>query len=359
MKIAITGFSNCGKTTIFNALTGQQKPTPIYTGAEEDPFTGIVKVPDQRVDRLSEIFNPLKTTYAAIEFIDYMGIATGEHERNRKVFDLFKDADALVEVVRAFKDETVLHHAGSVDAKRDADNFEIELLLLDLELIEKRLLRMEESLKRGKKIELSEKQALIKCKEALDNNTPLRNISFTQDELKAISHLQFVSIKPKIIIVNISEADINAKAIHGLSLQGGDKTITLCGKIEMEIAQLSQQDAKEFLDSLGIEEPAMSKVIKKCYELLGLTSFLTVGHEEVRAWTIPVNCPAPKAAGKIHSDIEQGFIKAEVISYDDFIACGSLHEGRNKGLLRLEGRNYLVQSGDIIDFRFNVSKQGK
>jgi hypothetical protein len=364
LKIAVTGFSNCGKTTVFNALTGQNIPTTIYTGAVEDPVMGVVKVPDERVDRLSEIFAPLKITYATIEFIDYMGITPGDHERNRKVFELFKDADAIVEVVRAFDDLSVLHPEGSVDAVRDADNFEIELMLLDLELIEKRLLRMEESLKKGKKIEQSERLILIKCKEALDNNTALRNISFGLDELKAISHLQFVSIMPKIIIVNISENNIDKRAsiVTLISKKLGfdeNKIIALCGKVEMEIAQLSKDDAREFLSELGIEEPAMSRVIKKSYELLGLTSFLTVGKEEVRAWTIPINCPAPHAAGKIHSDIEQGFIKAETISYDDFIATGSMLEARKAGRLRLEGKNYLVQSGDIIDFRFNVTKQGK
>ncbi|MBF0473167.1 MAG: redox-regulated ATPase YchF [Nitrospirae bacterium] len=366
MKIAVTGFSNCGKTTVFNALTGQNIPTTIYTGAVEDPVMGVVKVPDERVDRLSEIFDPLKITYATIEFIDYMGIATGENDRNRKVFELFKDADALVEVVRAFSDDSVLHPEGSVDAVRDADNFEIELMLLDLELIEKRLQRMEESIKRGKKIEQSEKEILLKCKEALDNNTALRNITFTHEELKAISHLQFVSIMPKIIIVNISEEDIkgdkSASFAESISKKLGfdkNKIIVLCGKVEMEIAQLEKNEAKEFLIELGINEPAMSVVIKKSYELLGLTSFLTVGKEEVRAWTIPINCPAPQAAGKIHSDIEQGFIKAETISYDDFIATGSMQEARKAGRLRLEGKNYLVQSGDIIDFRFNVTKQSK
>ena len=362
MKIAVTGFSNSGKTTVFNALTGLNHPTTIYASTVADPLIGVVKVPDERVDRLSEIFDPLKITYATIEFIDYMGVVTGQSDKNRKVFELFKDADALVEVVRAFNDESIVHPEGSINPVRDADNFEIELILLDLELIEKRLQRMDEAVKKGKKIEEAEKLVLLKCKESLDNNQALRNLTFTPEEYKTISHLQFVSIMPKIIIVNIQENESGKDIVTAISKKLGideSNIVAFCGKVEMEIAQLSKDDAKEFLTELGIKEPASTLVIKASYELLGLTSFLTVGKEEVRAWTIPKICLAPQAAGKIHSDIEQGFIKAETISYDDFIECGSLVEARNRGKLRLEGKNYLVQSGDIIDFRFNVSKQTK
>ena len=361
MKIAIIGLANSGKTTIFNALTGQNLETTIYPTLNAEPHIGMVKVPDARIDKLTEIYKPKKTTFATVEYIDYIGLTKGDMEQNRKVFDLIKDADAIVQVVRGFEDESIIHPLESVKPRRDAETLELEMVFGDLELVDKRLQRMEEGMKRGKKPDETEKKVLLKCKEILEQEKPLRDIAFHEEEQKSMRHLQFMSIKPEVIVLNVSESHLNTeksdKAVAELQtyFQGKQvKIVKLCGKIEMEIAQLSAEEAKAFLDDLGREEPALNRLIHVSYDLLGLISFLTSGEDEVRAWTIGKGTNAQKAAGKIHSDIERGFIRAEVVSYDDFIAQGSMSGARDKGLLRLEGKTYEVKDGDIINFRFNV-----
>jgi GTP-binding protein YchF len=362
VKIAITGLANSGKTTIFNALTGLNLETTIYaTQATAEPHHGVVKVPDSRIERLTEIFSPKKTTYATVEYIDYIGLTKGDMEQNRKVSDLIKDADAVLHVVRAFGEESVVHPLGGVDPKRDVETIELEMIYGDLELVDKRLERMEQAAKRGKKPDESEKKLLLKCKEVLEKETPLRNVAFSEEEQKAMSHLQFMSMKPEVVVLNVGEAEMNSEArrkavsdAEALFTGGQVRVLSVCGKIEMEIAQLPGEEAKAFLDDLGIPEPALNKLIRVSYDLLGLVSFLTAGEDEVRAWTIRKGMNAQKAAGKIHSDIERGFIRAEVISYNDFISCGSMAAAREKGLLRLEGKTYEVADGDIINFRFNV-----
>lgn len=361
VKIAIIGLANAGKTTIFNALTGQNLETTIYATLNAEPHMGVVKVPDVRIDRLAEIYNPKKITYATVEYIDYIGLTRGDMEQNRKVFDFIRDADAIVHVVRGFDDETVVHPLESLDPRRDAETLELEMIFGDLELVDKRLQRMDEGMKRGKKPDETEKRVLLKCKETLEREQPLRDIDFSEEEEKSMRHLQFMSIKPEVIALNVSESDLNTeKAAEQLAelssfYQGRQvKVISLCGKIEMEIAQLSAAEARAFLDDLGIEEPALNKLIHVSYDLLGLISFLTCGEDEVRAWTIQKGTAAQKAAGKIHSDIERGFIRAEVVSFDDFIAQGGMSGARDKGQLRLEGKTYAVKDGDIINFRFNV-----
>jgi len=359
MKITIIGLSNSGKTTVFNALTGLDIETAVYPTTSGDPHLGVVKVPDERVDRLSEIFRPKKITYATIEYVDFLGITKGDIKQNRKVFDLIKDADAIVHVVRAFEDESVVHPLGGIDPARDIETLELELIFGDLEFVEKRLERMEENIRRGKKPDESEKKLLLKCKDILMKETPLRDVEFTEEERKAMRPLQFSSTVPEVVVVNIGEKDLQTDAAK--NLHAALKTrfpslpvLTLCGKIEMEIAQLSPDEKKPFLDELGIDEPASNRLIHTCYDILGLISFLTAGEDEVRAWTIKKQTSALHAAGKIHSDIERGFIRAEIISYDDFIASGTMHAAREKGLLRLEGKTYEVRDGDIINFRFNV-----
>jgi GTP-binding protein YchF len=362
VKIAITGLANSGKTTIFNALTGLDLETTVYpTQAAAEPHLGIVRVPDDRIERLAEIYKPKKTTYATVEYVDYIGLTKGDMEQNRKVADLIKDADAIVHVVRGFKDESVVHPHGSIDPQRDVETIELEMIYGDLELVDKRLERMEQGAKRGKKPEESEKKLLLKCKELLEKETPLRDIDFSDDERKAMSHLQFMSMKPEVVVLNVGEAEVNSEGtrvtvagIESLFKGGQVRSLSVCGKIEMEIAQLPSEEAKAFLDDLGITEPALNKLIRVSYDLLGLISFLTSGEDEVRAWTIRKGMNSQKAAGKIHSDIERGFIRAEVISFDDFISCGGMSAAREKGLLRLEGKTYEVRDGDIINFRFNV-----
>lgn len=365
MKLAIIGLSNSGKTTVFNALTGQNLETTVYPTVSGEPNYGVVKVPDYRIDKLAEIYKPKKITYATVEYIDYIGLTKGDVAQNRKVFDLIKDADAIVHVVRAFEDDSVSHPLNEINPLRDIETLELELIFGDIELVEKRLARMEEGAKKGKKPNEAEKKLLLKCKDALEKEVPLRDVSFDDEEQKAMKHLQFVSTKPEVVVLNLAEKDLNtAKAVSlqkeaekyfdSKGISETTKVVTLCGKIEMEIAQMSVQDAKAFLDDLGITEPALNKLINVSYDLLGLISFLTAGEDEVRAWTIKKGTSAQQAAGKIHSDIERGFIRAEVVGYNEFISSGSMSAARDKGLLRLEGKTYEVKDGDIINFRFNV-----
>lgn len=362
MKIAVTGLANSGKTTIFNALTGLNLETTVYATVTAEPHHGVVKVPDARIDKLAGIYQPKKTTYATVEYVDYIGLTKGDMEQNRKVFDLVKDADALVHVVRGFGDEAVSHPLGSVDPLRDAETVEMEMIFGDLELVIKRLERMEQGAKRGKKPDPAEHALLLKCKEHLESEKPLRDARFSAEEQKAMRHLQFMSIKPQVVVLNVAEQEVNAETTKQMvasleaRFKGSQaKALGLCGKIEMEIAQLAPDDAKAFLDDLGIQEPALNRLIRVSYDLLGLISFLTYGEDEVRAWTIEKGMTAQQAAGRIHSDIERGFIRAEIVSYDDFIASGgSIHAVREKGHLRLEGKTYEMKDGDMVNFRFNV-----
>ncbi|MCX5717853.1 MAG: redox-regulated ATPase YchF [Nitrospirae bacterium] len=361
MKIAITGLANSGKTTIFNALTGLNLETTIYPTLTAEPHLGVVKVPDSRIGNLAEIYKPKKTTYATVEYVDYIGITKGDIEQNKKVSDLIKDVDAVVHVVRGFEDESIVHPMANVNPVRDAETVELEMIFGDIELVEKRLERMEQGQKRGKKPDEAEKKVLVKCKDVLERETPLRDIEFSEEEQKTMRNLQFMSIKPVVIVLNVLEKDLNSGKTAGTTselqkfFKGKQvKVLNLCGKIEMEIAQLSPEEAEAFLNDLGIHEPALNRLIHVSYDLLGLISFLTVGEDEVRAWTIKKGTDAQKAAGKIHSDIERGFIRAEVVSFDDFISHGSMSATREKGLLRLEGKTYEVKDGDIINFRFNV-----
>ncbi|MBI5675744.1 MAG: redox-regulated ATPase YchF [Nitrospirae bacterium] len=369
MKLIITGFSNSGKTTVFNALTGQALETTAYStsiAADVEPHHGIVKVPDARIDKLVSIYEPKKTTYATVEYLDYLGITSGDTSQNVKVFNLLKDADAIVHVVRAFDDASVIHPMKSVDPLRDVSSFEAELILGDLEFVEKRLKKIEEQSKRGKKPEISDKDLFLKCKTALEDEISLRDIEFNDDEKRQMLPYQFLTAMQEIIVLNINESDINSDKAKDLQNKvetffkekgkgAVPQILALCGKIEMEIAQLPPDEAKEFLDELGIEEPAMKKLCHVSYDALGLISFLTSGTDEVRAWTIKKGLHAQQAAGKIHSDIERGFIRAETVSYEDFIASGGdMVKAKEKGLFRQEGKTYEVKDGDIINFKFNV-----
>lgn len=368
MKIGIIGLSNSGKTTVFNALTGQNIETTVYPTTSGEPNIAVVKVPDSRLDRLSAVYKPKKTTYAAVEYIDYIGLTKGDMNQNRKVFDLIKDVDAIAHVVRAFEDDAVVHPMNTVNPLRDIETVEIELIFGDFEFVEKRLHRMEEAIKKGKKPDEAEKRLLLRCKDSLEKGIPLRYVGFNEEEQRAMRPLQFVSTKPEVVVLNIGEGDLNTERALKLQedaeryflkfssdpLHPRDKVVTLCGKVEMEIAQLSPDEAKPFLDDLGIEEPALSRFIHACYDILGLISFFTYVGDEVRAWSIPKGTQALKAAGKVHSDIERGFIRAEVVSFSDFVKAGSMRVAKEKGLLRLEGKTYEVKDGDIVNFRFHV-----
>ncbi len=364
MNIAIIGLSNSGKTTVFNALTGLTLETHPYPSLSGEPHRGVVKVHDPRLDKLSEIFKPKKTTYATIEYIDYIGLTKGEIDQNRKVFDIIKDADALVHVVRTFEDDKVVHPFGNINPLRDIETVDLELIFGDLELIEKRLNRMEHDIKRGKKPDESERRLLLKSKNFLEKEIPLSEVQFNEEEKIVMKHLQFLSIKPEIIVLNISEDYLkNNKAkeieenIDKYLKNRNRKTISIlpiCGKIEMELSQLPPEEARLFYNDLGIQEPALDKLIQMSYHMLDFITFFTYAGNEVRAWSIKKGATAQKSAGKVHSDIERGFIRAEVISFEDFMKVGNIHIAREKGLLRLEGKTYEVKDGDIIHFRFNV-----
>lgn len=362
MKIAITGLANSGKTTIFNALTGLHVETTLYVTTGGEPNIGTVKVPDERIEALVGIFKPKKTTYSNVQYFDFMGLTKGDMKQNRSVSEFIKDADAIVHVVRAFEDDAVAHPLDKVDPLADVSTVETEMIFGDMELVDRRLEGMELSAKKGKKPNEDERKVLLKCKEALDAERPLRDVDFTEDEEKAMRHLQFMSTKPEVVLINIGEKDLNTDkaAAYQSAVEDyykgkrGITVLTLCGKIEMDIAEMSPEDARVFLDDLGIAEPALNRLIKVSYANVGLISFLTAGEDEVRAWAITKGIDAVHAAGKIHSDIQRGFIRAEIVAYDDFIRLGGMAEARDKGLFRLEGKTYIIKDGDIINFRFNV-----
>ncbi|KKK84350.1 hypothetical protein LCGC14_2784240, partial [marine sediment metagenome] len=363
MKIAITGLVNSGKTTVFNALTGIGVETTAYATTSGEPHMGVVKVPDERVEKLAEIYKPKKKTPSSVQYIDYLGITKGDQKQNRKVFELIKDSDALVHVVRAFEDDAVVHPLEKVAPLSDISAFEAELILGDMELIERRMKGIEQNKKKGNKpTNPEEEKVLTKCNEALEAEKPLRDLTLTEDELKAVRHLQFMSIKPMIVVLNVAEDELSTektasliKEIEGFYGEGASaKVLAMSGKVEMEIAEMDAEDSKMFLEDLGIEEPALDRLIRISYEHVGLISFFTVGEDEVKAWSIRRGTDALSAAGKIHSDIERGFIRAECIGYEDFTdASGaSMVTAKDKGLMRLEGKTYEVQDGDIINFRF-------
>jgi hypothetical protein len=364
MKLALVGISNSGRTTLFNSLTGHDAATTSYAGSDTEPHVAVVKVPDRRVDELVKIFKPKKSTYARVEYTDYLGLTKGDAVQNGKVIDFLKHADALVYVLRGFHDEQVAHPLGVVDPVRDFETLETELVILDLDLAEKRLVHIEESSRKGLPVNREERSALVKCRDALEEGMPLRYLELDEGERRAVRQLNLISRLPVMVVLNVDESGLESaessiwrEAIRAKAARftgnGGDP-IVLSGKIEMEIAHLHPDDATDFLNDLGLEIAARERMIKESYDMLGLISFLTVGEDEVRAWTIRKGTEARKAAGKIHSDLERGFIRAEVISFDDFIEAGSLPAARAKGLLRLEGKTYVVHDGDIIDFRFNV-----
>lgn len=350
MKVGIAGFPRSGKTTIFNALTGQHADV----GGFSEPgkvHLGSIKVPDARIDKLSEIFQPKKTTFAEMIFVDFPAAAeaAGSHALDTATLTQMRESDALVQVVRGFSDAI---SGDAANPLRDLANFKSELLLSDLVLIEKRLERLKKE--KGKE---QERVLLERCKEFLDGERPLRQLDLSAEEAASIAGFGFLSRRPVMVVLNVGEDDVAhdmppavAEFLKMEDLQG----LVLSGKIEMEIAGLEADDRQAFLEDLGLKATARERFIRAAYELLDQISFLTSGEDEVRAWTIKRGTPAVKAAGKIHSDIERGFIRAEVVHYDDFVQYGSDAKCREHGKLRLEGKEYLVKDGDIIHFRFNV-----
>ncbi len=366
MEIGIIGLPKSGKTTIFNALTGRSITTEPSSSTKLTPNVGTTKVPEPRLEVLEKILRPKKVTFAEIRYVDIAGLTKGFGKIGGiegQMLNYLSKADALLHVVRAFKDERVPHVDGSVDPERDIETMNLELIFSDLLIIERRSQRIKEILKGAKPQEhdlIAREQALLqKVKEGLEKDKPIWEQELAREEMRNLANFQFLTAKPVLVVVNIDESQIaQCSTMEAELRQRYSKThfriLVICGKLEMELGQLSKGEAREFRTAMGLNEPALDRIVRASYELLGLISFFTIVSDDLRAWTIPGGTTALKAAGKIHSDIEKGFIKAEVLSFTDLQRCGSLAEARRQGHIRMEGKNYIVEDGDIITFLFNV-----
>jgi len=382
LRAALIGFGSSGKSTLFQLMTSAHS-TARTTHGKGETSVGISKVPDARLDKLTEMYNPRKRVPATVEFTDLAAMAAGA----KALVDVvaYKNADALAHVLRAFSDPSVPHPSGSIDPARDARAMEDELILADLGVAERRLERLEKDLKKSKSAELErERDVLVVCRSALEQGKPLRALDLKGEDLKRLRGFQFLSAKPLLIVINLDESQLTSPTVpggganeksDGMKSGGGDAAtridraaaatgltsflshastaaVAVCAKIELEIAQLDAADAAAFLADLGLSASGLDRVIRASYDLLGYISFFTVGEDECRAWSIPRGTPAQLAAGEIHSDIARGFIRAEVVSYDALVVRGSMAVCRDHGEVRLEGKDYVVQDGDIINFRF-------
>ena len=363
MKLGIVGLPNVGKSTMFNSITKAGAECANYPFCTIEPNVGVVPVPDERLDELTKMYNPQKTTHAVIEFVDITGLVKGASKGEglgNKFLSHIRETDAICEVVRCFNDSNVVHVDGSVDPIRDIETINLELIFADIETVNKRLDKARKNLKADKKYQ-EEIDLLEKIKENLENGISARALEFNEDEEVMVKDMFLLTTKPILYIANVSEEQMENAENDELVLKVKEyaskenaEVIPLCVKIEEELSGLEEDDKKEMLEALGLQESGLDKVIKKSYDLLGLMSFLTAGEPEVRAWTIKKGTKAPQAAGKIHSDIERGFIKAEIVSYDDLIREGSMNAAKEKGLVRSEGKEYIMQDGDIVLFKFNV-----
>ena len=364
LTAGIVGLPNVGKSTLFNAITKQEILTANYPFATIDPNVGTVIVPDKRVEVLENMYNPDRTIPTTFEFTDIAGLvkgaSTGEGLGN-KFLSHIREVDAVVEVVRCFDDKNIIHVDGSVDPIRDIEIINLELILLDLEIIENRINKIAKKVQTSKnKEDIAEYNLLTKIKENLEKNIPIRKVDISKDEKKILSSFNLITAKPIIYVANVSENDIITGENEYVTLvkeyakKENSEVVVICAKIESELAEFELEEKTEFLEELGIEESGLSSLIKSTYSLLGLATFFTVGSDEVKAWTFRKGMKAPECAGIIHTDFEKGFIRAEVMSYNDLIECGNELKVKEKGKLRLEGKEYLMQDGDICHFRFNV-----
>ncbi len=353
MKLGIIGLPQTGKTTLFNALTGKDAPTTASAGRFE-VHTAVVDVPDPRVDVLSKMYNPKKTAYAKVTYADIAGLeGSGQGNISGQLLNQIAQMDGLIHVVRCFEDGNVAHASGSVNPSRDIDSMNSELLLNDLIAVERQLEKLGEEKKRGgtDKVVNARKIALFeRLLETLSEDKPLRELEFSDLEKLDLSGFGLLTRKPMLVLLNLGEG----QAEPTLETELDFPLVSLMGKLEMEISQLPEEDAEMFMAEYDITEPGLNKMIRLSYDLLSLQSFFTVGEDEVRAWTVKRGANAQEAAGTIHSDLEKGFIRAEVVTYDDLTELGGMSEARNKGKLRLEGKQYLVQDGEIVHIRFNI-----
>jgi len=364
LTAGIVGLPNVGKSTLFNAITKQNILAANYPFATIDPNVGTVIVPDKRVEVLSNMYNPTRTIPTTFEFTDIAGLvkgaSTGEGLGN-KFLSHIREVDAIVEVVRCFDDKNIIHVDGEIDPIRDIEVINLELILSDLEIIENRINKIGKKASMSKnKDELLEYNLLIRIKETLEKNIPARKLELDEEELKLISSFNLITLKPIIYVANVSEEDIMnggnlyVEKVRDFAKSENTKVVMICAKIESELAELEDEEKDAFLKDLGIDESGLSSLIKSTYSLLGLATYFTVGTDEVKAWTFRLGMKAPRCAGIIHTDFEKGFIRAEVMSYDDLIECGSELKVKEKGRVRLEGKEYIMQDGDICHFRFNV-----
>jgi GTP-binding protein YchF len=362
MQIGIIGLPNSTKTTIFNALTHSQVETAAYSSGRVETHTATVRVPDARIDRLSAMFKPRKTTYAQVQYNDIAGLRVGigqEGGLSGPLLNAVAQNDAFLHVVRAFEDENVPHPGGGVNPARDLAAMDFELLFSDLLIVDRSMERLAQQLSRKKAY--PERQAdeallalLLRLKEALEQEAPIRDLALTREEMTMIRGYQLFTAKPVLVVLNVGDQGSDDPDDYLSYQHRQSAVICLRGGLEMEIAQLDDEEAALFLAEYGIAEPGLHRMIRLSYGLLGLHSFFTVGEDEVRSWTIPAGVTAVEAAGTIHSDLARGFIRAEVVSYHDLMAAGSLDAARKQGTLRLQGRDYVVQDGDILNIRFNV-----
>ena len=364
MKIGIVGLPNVGKSTLFNAITKAGAESANYPFCTIEPNIGMVCVPDKRIDVLSKMYDTDKTTYATIEFVDIAGLVKGASKGEglgNKFLSHIRETDAIAHVVRCFEDEQIVHVDGKIDPISDIETISLELIFADIETLTKRMDRVGKMTKSGDKKAIAEMELLRRIKEHLDDGKPVRTMDLTDDERDTIKDTFFLTDKKVIYVANVSENQISTidtdpyvQKVREYAKAEGAEVIALCAKLEEELSELDDEDKEMLMKDYGIDESGLDKLIKASYSLLGLISFLTAGKQECRAWTIKKGTKAPQAAGKIHSDFERGFIKAEVVSYDDLIKYGSMNATKEKGLVRLEGKDYIVKDGDIILFRFNV-----
>ena len=365
MKLGIVGLPNVGKSTLFNAITNAGAQSANYPFCTIEPNVGVVAVPDARLDKLAEMYQPEKYTPATIEFVDIAGLVKGASKGEglgNKFLANIREVDAVVHVVRCFENDDIVHVEGSIDPKRDIETINLELILSDMEVLDRRIDKTTKLLKGDKKYQ-AELDLFARVREALDAGKPARSVECTPEEAELLSTVSLLTNKPVIYAANLSDTDFKDGSADGnpyfsvvkeIAAQEHAGVLPICAEIEAEISGMEPDEKELFLSEMGLEQSGLDRLISACYELLGLISYLTAGKPEVRAWTIKKGTKAPQAAGKIHTDFERGFIRAEVVAFDDLMACGSMTAAKEKGLVRSEGKEYVMKDGDIVLFRFNV-----